>query len=107
MWLAVSRLTSDTRSRFGGPGMDALSFSLVREVSPPVLSIEGEIDMATADALRAALEDALAENPDLVVDLQGVTFLDASGIRVFLGAAAGRNGTGPLRFVHARRLQWL
>ena len=87
--------------------MDALKLSLRHDVSPPILSIEGDIDMATADALRAALEDALADTPELVVDLQGVTFLDASGIRVFLGAAARRNGTGPLRFVHARRLEWL
>ena len=87
--------------------MDALTTSLDREASPPVLSIEGDIDIATEDSLRDALESALAEHPNLVVDMRDVTFIDAAGIRVVLRAAAQLNGSGPLRVVNARRLAWL
>jgi anti-anti-sigma factor len=40
---------------------------------------KGEIDLATRDDLRAALERC---NGSVVVDLSGVTFLDSSGIGV-------------------------
>jgi len=74
---------------------------------PPVLHIQGEIDLATTDELRAELDRALEDAPTLVVDLEGVTFLGVAGVRVFLGAAATLDGAGPLRFVNAQRLAWL
>ena len=87
--------------------MEALTIVVDDTVSPRVLRIDGEIDMATVDQLRAALGRALADDPTTVVDLGGVTFLGAEGMRVFLGAASELNGSGPLRFVHAQRLAWL
>jgi anti-anti-sigma factor len=48
----------------------------------------GEIDIATGDAFRAALIAGLdREPPLLVVDLDGVSFLDACGLGVLVGAA--------------------
>jgi anti-anti-sigma factor len=87
--------------------MEALRIRLDDSASPSVLIIEGEIDLATVDHLRAGLERALTQHTDLVVDLGGVTFLGAAGLRVFLRAASALNGSGPLRFVHAARLAWL
>ncbi|MEV0202975.1 STAS domain-containing protein [Nonomuraea sp. NPDC050691] len=50
----------------------------------------GEIDLLTAGALRAAIEDALRapHQADVVVDLARVTFLDGAGISALV---AGRN----------------
>ena len=87
--------------------MEALRINLDGSTTPPMLKIEGEIDLATTDELAVTLERALADVPNLMVDLEGVTFLGASGVRVFLSAASALNGSGPLRFVHARRLAWL
>ncbi|MFI6262351.1 STAS domain-containing protein [Micromonospora sp. NPDC051006] len=67
----------DVRLRDAGPGQLILR---------PV----GEVDMATADTLDAALADALSRpgTRELVVDLTEVRFLDSSGVRVLVGAAA-------------------
>ncbi|MFC0508384.1 STAS domain-containing protein [Micromonospora costi] len=61
-----------------------------------VLCPVGEVDMATADTLHAALGGAL-ERPgtrSVVVDLAEVGFLDSSGVRVLVSAAmtARRDG---------------
>jgi anti-anti-sigma factor len=69
--------------------------------SPPVLHVQGEIDLATADELRAALEEALSADPALVLDLAGVTFIDLIGLRAVLEPAASLNGQGPLSIVNA------
>jgi anti-anti-sigma factor len=63
---------------------------------PPVLEVDGEIDLASADELRTALEEALASDPSTEVDLSGVSFFDAAGLRILLQVASGRNGHGPL-----------
>ena len=71
---------------------------------PPVLQVDGEIDMSTADQLRRALEETLSANPEAVIDMAGVTFFDAAGLRVVLQFAACRNGSGPLRLTNASRV---
>jgi len=46
-----------------------------------LVSVEGEVDLATAPELEAALERALAGKPRrVVVDLRRVQFLDSSGL---------------------------
>jgi anti-sigma B factor antagonist len=71
---------------------------------PPVLRVQGEVDMASADQLRDALGDALEADPTLVVDLAGVTFIDVAGLRAILGPAESLNGRGPLTLVNAGRV---
>jgi len=71
---------------------------------PPVLQVDGEIDLSTAGQLRTALEEALTTNPTVVIDMAGVTFFDASGLRVVLQVAASRNGAGPLELMNAPRV---
>ncbi|WP_370967309.1 STAS domain-containing protein [Amycolatopsis sp. cg9] len=53
----------------------------------PVVAVEGELDVATAPRLRAAIGSA-ALNPGqlLVIDLGGVTFCDSSGISALIAA---------------------
>ncbi len=71
---------------------------------PPVLRVGGEVDIASADALAAALAEALAAYSTVIVDMAGVTFIDASGLHVILQAASALNGRGPLTLVHAQRV---
>jgi anti-anti-sigma factor len=68
--------------------------------------VRGEIDLATVPELREALEQ-IATEPAAVIDMADVSFIDAGGLRVILQAAERRNGAGPLRLVHADRVQWL
>ena len=83
--------------------MELLKTEFVRG-NPPVLRVEGEIDISTAEQLRTALEKALSRNPKVVIDMAGVTFFDASGLRVVLQLAASRNGAGPLQLFNARQV---
>jgi anti-sigma B factor antagonist len=70
---------------------------------PSVLQVDGEIDLSTADQLRTALEEALSTDPNVVIDMAGVTFFDASGLRAILQVAASANGAGPLPLINSRR----
>ncbi len=49
-----------------------------------VVTVDGELDMATADHLVAAAAELPAGHEPLVLDLSSVSFLDSSGIRALL-----------------------
>jgi stage II sporulation protein AA (anti-sigma F factor antagonist) len=52
-----------------------------------VLTLAGEIDRDTGQALRQALEASYgAPRPRIVVDLSRVTFMDSTGINIFIAA---------------------
>lgn|SRR5512146_2792512 len=55
--------------------------------APAVAEISGEVDIASASWLHEALLLAIRRHgPAICVDLQGVTFLDCSGVSVLLTA---------------------
>ena len=60
----------------------------VREESDRiVVTLAGELDMANAPLLQDAIESAeLAAAKTVVLDLQGLTFLDSTGLRIILAA---------------------
>jgi anti-anti-sigma factor len=66
-----------------------------------VLRLAGELDVATAAQVRNALEEALSHGSSPIVDMAGVEFIDASGLRPILQVAASLNGAGPLTLVNA------
>jgi anti-sigma B factor antagonist len=48
-----------------------------------VLSVSGEIDIASSPALRSSIESAL-DGQELCVDLRATSFMDSSGLHVLL-----------------------
>jgi len=57
------------------------------EKGVPVISVTGEIDVATAPQLRESLHRLIAPGQATVVlDLLGVTFLDSTALGVLVGA---------------------
>src|SRR5262249_29092187 len=64
--------------------------------SPPVLHVRGDVDMANAEQLSAAIEHAFSVDPKVVLDLGEVGFIDGAGLRVIVNAAESRDGVGPL-----------
>ena len=79
----------DTNSTLGATParnlIDVAAWRLATGVA--VVQVGGEVDAFTAPPRRAELADQLNSPPPmLVLDLTGVTFLSASGVRVLLEA---------------------
>jgi anti-sigma B factor antagonist len=50
-----------------------------------ILQIEGELDMNTAGAVRQELTAAIeSRTPRIVLDLTGLTYIDSSGLALFI-----------------------
>jgi anti-sigma B factor antagonist len=63
-----------------------LSLSTRTEGDRTVVSVAGEIDVYTAPKLREALIDLVSGGSyHLVVDMEGVDFLDSTGLGVLVG----------------------
>jgi anti-sigma B factor antagonist len=64
------------------------------------VTVAGEVDVYTADALREALREAEADSKQIIVDLLEVNFLDSTGIGVLVGSLKRlREGGGDLHLV--------
>ena len=76
--------------------MTNLSTSSIVVGGDAVISLSGEVDMATIPLLHDALTKALAHHPGrmLVIDLDGVTVLDDIGLGVLMGAAGSARQAG-------------
>jgi anti-sigma B factor antagonist len=66
---------------------DQLQLDLRTENDRVVVTLAGELDMANAPLLQKAVESKdLAGSKTIVLDLQGLTFLDSTGLRIILAA---------------------
>jgi anti-sigma B factor antagonist len=66
---------------------DHLRIAVAHEENRVVLSLDGELDMASAPLLQRAIEDVeLAGKPMVVLDLQRLEFIDSTGLRIILSA---------------------
>lgn len=60
------------------------------------IRLAGELDMSNASQLREVLDVAVAHGGTILVDLRELTFMDSTGINVFLRAAIALDGRGCL-----------
>jgi len=81
---------------------DAVFETGVRKMADVVVvSVTGELDMATAPALHQAVERAQDQGP-IVVDLRDLTFIDSTGIRALIQMYwAGQDGHSTVSFIRA------
>jgi anti-sigma B factor antagonist len=64
-----------------------LGLNVTRSDSESVLTVTGDINMTTSPRMRAALIQVASQQPkQLVVDLEGVTYIDSSGIATLVEA---------------------
>jgi anti-sigma B factor antagonist len=69
-----------------------------------IVSVTGEVDMATAPRLRAYVEGVVAlQRGDVVLDVSGVSFMDSTGIGVVMHAARQLAGGGHALVLRAPR----
>jgi len=67
-----------------------------------VLTLRGELDLASAPVLEAAALPVVRDGGRVVIDLRGLTFIDSSGVRVLVaGHAAARLSGGGVTIVRA------
>lgn len=73
-----------------------LSTSTIVVGDDAVITLSGEVDLGTIPSLHDALAKALTHHPGrmLVIDLDGVTVLDDTGLGVLLGAAGSARQVG-------------
>jgi anti-sigma B factor antagonist len=64
-----------------------LGLDVRKEGSNSVIDVKGEIDVYTAPKLREKLIELVSEGSyDVIVNLEGVDFLDSTGLGVLVGA---------------------
>jgi anti-anti-sigma factor len=75
---------------------DPLTFEVIelRESARVRLRVRGELDLATADVLADRLRDLRDRNATVLLDLDELEFIDASGLRVILRAASDARRDG-------------
>jgi anti-sigma B factor antagonist len=84
--------------------------TVVSDPPSATVVLDGEIDIATAPAIRRFLMAAInGGDVHLAVDMSGVTFIDASGIGVLVAAAnRAREAGGSLSLLApSPQLRWL
>jgi anti-anti-sigma factor len=66
---------------------EQLQIDVRQESDRVVVRLGGELDMANAPLLQEAIDSAeLTASKTVVLDLQGLTFLDSTGLRIILAA---------------------
>jgi anti-sigma B factor antagonist len=68
----------------------------ITQVSPERYRLSGELDMASAETLRDALQPVVEANGRLVLDVEAITFIDSSGLRALVQLSQQMDGAGPL-----------
>jgi len=82
--------------------IQAFELEVDRRADWQVLTVRGEVDVTTTPRVRAQLIALLSEDgkPLVVVDLEGVDFLDSSGLGALVaGLKLARSRSGELRIV--------
>jgi anti-sigma B factor antagonist len=65
----------------------AFGFSISDDTDPPVLTVRGEVDLASAPKLAAAMTELMDRgHTHVAVDLGAVEFIDSSGLGVLVGS---------------------
>lgn len=77
----------------------ARSFSV--DVRGRTVSVEGDLDLASAPIFEASVEPMRDTPGDVTIDASALAFIDSSGIRSILGLARHLEGRGRVRIVAA------
>lgn len=65
-----------------------MTFSVAPSDEPRSLRLEGELDLATAPHLLAAAEPLIVGDGDMRLELEGLSFVDSTGLRAFATIAS-------------------
>ena len=79
-------------------GREAAVIGVDRRDGAMIVSLAGELDLYNAEEVRSALLDACSSEPQvLVVDLEGVRFIDSTALGVLIEARSRMTDRGGFR----------
>jgi anti-sigma B factor antagonist len=65
---------------------EPFSVTVGQDGARAVVTVRGELDLATAPQLESALLPGLRDGGSAVLDLRGLEFMDSTGVRVIVAA---------------------
>jgi anti-sigma B factor antagonist len=87
--IATSRASADARRRSGSAraveaaGLESFAVEVQRRDDVAIVQPRGELDLATVETLRATL-DGIKGTGRVVLDLRGLSFIDSTGLHLFV-----------------------
>jgi anti-anti-sigma factor len=63
---------------------------------PRGLRVVGEVDLANADQLKAALDPEVERGGEIVLDVAGLTFMGSAGVQALIRALIDLEGRGAI-----------
>jgi anti-anti-sigma factor len=82
---------------------DVFTASIAKVGGHAILSVHGEIDIATEEDFEDAMRTAFDVAPHVIIDLSEVAFLGCSALRAIVRAQIATEGTGTLRLRNVPR----
>ena len=79
--------------------MEGLSTEVSRDGNVTLIRVVGEIDIATCERLRDAIEPHLGPQQTIVLDLTGVEFMDSSSLHMLVQARGTLTADGGSLFL--------
>lgn len=65
-----------------------MTITAVPQGNAVIVTVSGELDIATVPALRSALRQAVTSNAETILDLSQLAFCDYTGLRALRAASA-------------------
>jgi len=75
-----------------------LEVQTAEEDGAHVIALRGELDLANAGTAESALEKALQDDADVIVDMRELEFIDSTGIALLVASLSG-DGKSQIRFI--------
>jgi anti-anti-sigma factor len=77
-------------------GADEIEFGIDerRHEETIVLALRGDLDLASAEVVRTRLDELRAAGTPALLDIDELDFMDSSGLRLILDAAAASDESG-------------
>ena len=82
-----------------------MQISSLMQGAMPVITLSGPIEFSSRKTLRTVIDDGLTKGcRDFILDLQGVTFIDSSGLGALVACfSTVRKQGGSMKLVHVPR----
>ncbi len=75
-------------------------YRIEKEDGAVTVYAEGRIDTNGAPAFAAAMEEALKDATELIIDCYGLEYISSSGLRVIMLAVKTMNRQGEMKIIH-------